>query len=141
MVVIGSCRGSFFGLNALSSQSSSEGMFTYPGFHHWHALLFVIVLVSTSWILKGARISFGQMNADSGDSDHARTYYKALSHLCSPLLSTVRVARQDATCLVKFEFQLQYLEHIYTKMSFGVYLTFEFSWAVCIFVCSIWQPY
>lgn len=115
-------------------------MCTDPGFHHWHIFLFLIVLASTSWAPKGARISFIRMNADSGDPDHALTPYKALSHLCFPLLSTVRVARSNTTSPVKFEFQMQYLEHIYTKISLSVDLTFEFSWADCIFICSIWQP-
>lgn len=40
-----------------------------------------------------------------------------------------------------FECQLQYLERIYAKISLAVYLTFQFNWAVCVFICSIWQPY
>lgn len=68
------------------------------------------------------------------------TLHKALSYLCSSLLSTARVGRKNTARPVKFEFQMQYLEHIYTKISLGVYLTFEFSWADCIFICSTWQP-
>ena len=31
--------------------------------------------------------------------------------------------------------------HVYIQKLFVVYLKFELNWVVCIFICSIWQPY
>lgn len=36
---------------------------------------------------------------------------------------------------------MQRLEHIYTNISFIVYLTFKFNWVVYVFICSFWKTY
>lgn len=98
------------------------------------------------WLLRWAKVLLGRIHTDSGDRDccHCPGPSRPFAKLVPPVLfflSAVNVARENLRRPVKFEFQMQYLEHIYTKISLIVYLTFKFNWVVCIFICLFWKTY